>query len=346
MFQLCWRSDQALLYSSTTMAAKSSTSPPILEQPEAESAATVDGIDKKLHELGIKSDDEPKKKKTSQPSSNLSIHPAPYVNVQSPIFHPQVMSPPPNNERSYLLENRQRQHERGQRLSDALHIIEVRITSAQSKTEGRKLRKEAGLLKKKITDSLTQEQLITLRLNDIQNEEFSRNPYWQAQSAGLIPYQTPWSPYSPMTAPWSPMALPISPLTPLPPGLYHPSPVMPSPLGSPYWMGAQYQYQMAAPYLQNDPAYYLGMGFQQPYIPEGIVAEEPSRGQSMAPAVGKLLEAAHKSTKSVDFKLPEDGAHVGRRWSLADTFSPIARDKRMSMPGLETIWKGEKEKEE
>lgn len=174
------------------MAAISSTGPTITERPEEEAAAIeaaatdVEVIDKKLEGLAIKSGVTSRKKQRSQPTAtNLFIQSAPYVNIHSPI-----LAAPPNNERSYLLENRQRQHDRGQRLSDALQIIETRIVSAQSKTDGRKLRKEAGLLKKKISESLKQEQLITLRLNDIQTEDFNRNPYWQAP---------PWSPYSPMT---------------------------------------------------------------------------------------------------------------------------------------------------
>ncbi|CAN8102367.1 unnamed protein product [Discula destructiva] len=336
------------------MAAMTVTGSTIAEQTDEESASTVDTIEKKLNKLAIK---KPKKRKPSLPANNLFIQPTPHMITQSPVFSPHILAAPPNNERSYLLENRQRQHERGQRLSDALHILEVRLSTAQSKAEGRKLRKEAGLLEKKITESLKQEQLITLRLNDIQNEDLSRNPYWQAQTAGLIPYQAPWSPYSPMT-PWSPMTLPmmspmmppVSPLTPLPPGLYHPSPMMPSPLNSPFWLGAQYQYQYQyqdqtmAPYIQNDPGYYPGTDLQQAYALEDIVTSQPLRRQSMAPTVAELREAKHKGTRSVDFKLPQEGAYTGRRWSLADTFSPTPKDKRMSMPGLETIWKDGREK--
>lgn len=336
------------------MAAMSPTSPPTIpEHPKEEVAATImDGFDKKLNGLFVKSGGtKPKKKKPLPPASNLAIHPTPYMNVQSPIFNPQALAAPPNNERSYLLENRQRQHDRGQRLTDALHSIETRISSTQSKGEGRKLRKEAGLLKKKITESQKQENLITLRLNDIQTDEMNRNPYWQAQSAGLIAYPTPWSPYSPMT-PWSPMTMPtmspihgpVSPLTPLPPGLYHPSPIMPSPLNSPYWLGGQFQYQsMFLPYMQHDQAYYSDAEFQQPYMPDGYLAGQPPRRQSMAPTVAKLREAKQKGAKTVDFELTQEGEYRGRRWSLADTFSPTPKDKRMSMPGLETIWKKEKE---
>lgn len=332
------------------MPAKSATSPATMEKPEESTKASpVDGVGETLNELTITSGSVSRKKKASVPTSNLSIHPTPYMMLQSPVFAPHALSTPPNSERSYLLENRQRQHERGERLANALQIIEVRINSMQSKGEARKLRKEAGLLKKKIAESLRQEQLITLRLNDIQNEDFSQSSYWQAQSAGLISYATPWSPYSPIT-PWSPMTLPmmspndgaVSPLTPLPPGLYHPSPMVPSPLTSPYWLGAQYQ-----PQYQTMAAYgYSGAGFQQPYMPVEATTGEPSCRQSMAPTVAKRSKSEHKPNKSVDFKLPQEEAYRGRRWSLADTFSPKPKDKRMSIPGLEIIWKSNKEKDE
>jgi len=144
----------------------------------------------------------------------------------------------------------------------------------------------------------------------------------------------------------SPIHGPVSPLTPLPPGLYHPSPIMPSPLTSPYWLGGQVQYQnMFMPYMQNEQAYYLGAEFQQPYVPDGYLAGQPSRRQSMAPTVAKLREAKQKGAKTVDFELTQEGEYRGRRWSLADTFSVTPKDKRMSMPGLETIWKDGKGKE-
>lgn len=335
------------------MTPKSPTSPVALKHSdEGHNKSPVVGNSKALDENPAQSIEIPKERKPSVPINNLSIHPTPYVALQNPILDPQALAAPPNNERSYLLENRQRQHERGERLADALHIIEVRITSTQSKAEARKLRKEAGLLKKKIAECHRQEQLISLRLKDIDNEEYSRTPYWQPQSAGMIPYAAPWSPYSPMT-PWTPMTLPmmspihgpVSPLTPLGPGLFHPSPVVPSPLTSPYWMAAQYQYpyQTMGPYVHADPAFYAGAVFQQQqYMPEDVTAGQPLRRQSLTATKAK---STHKAKKSVDFKLPHDSAFRGRRWSLADTFSPTPKDKRMSIPGLETIWKNSKEDE-
>ncbi|KAJ4423047.1 hypothetical protein N0V82_002314 [Gnomoniopsis sp. IMI 355080] len=324
---------------------------------ESPNVSPVEDINQRLDEDTSRRGRTTRKRETSLPNNNLSIHPAPYnpfMTLQSPVFSSHALAAPPNNERSYLLEDRQRQQERGKRLADALHIIEVQITSSQSKGDTRKLRKEASLLKKKITESLRQEELILLRLKDFDNEEYRQNPYWQAQSAGSMPYATHWSPYSPM-APWTPMTLPmmspihgpVSPLTPLPPGLYHPSPIIPSPLTSPYWLGVQYQnsYQTMGPYVQTDPAYYTGVGFQQSYMPD-FIAVSPSRRHSLAATNAKLGEFTNKTSKSVDFELPQEGAYRGRRWSLADTFSPKPKDKRMSTLGLQTIWKENEEKDE
>lgn len=337
------------------MAPKSPLSPVAIKHAEeGHHTSPIDDNSKTLDENTDQKTGNTKERKPSVPINTLSIHPTPYVALQNPIFGPQAVAAPPNNERSYLVENRQRQHERGERLADALHIIEVKIASTQSKSGARKLRKEAGLLKKKIAECHRQEQLITLRLKDIENEEYSRTPYWQAQSAGVIPYAQPWTPYpyTPMT-PWSPMTLPImspvhgpvSPLTPLGPGLFHPSPVMPSPLASPYWLAAQYQYpyQSLGPYVYEDPAFYTGAAFPQQYMAEDVSAGQPLRQQSLASINTKSRETVHKASKSVDFRLPQDSAYKGRRWSLADTFSPKPKDKRMSIPGLETIWKNSKE---
>lgn len=336
------------------MTPDSPTSPVVMKQSdEGHNDTPVDGNNKTLDENTAQSVEVAKKRRPSMSINNLSIHPTPYMTLQNPIFSPQALTEPPNNERSYLLENRQRQHERGGRLADALHIIEVRITSTQSKAEARKLRKEAGLLKKKIAECHRQEQLISLRLKDIDNEEYSRTAYWQTQPAEMIPYTQPWGPYSPLT-PWTPLNLPmmspgvhipVSPLTPLGSGLFHPSPVVPSPLTSPYWLAAQYQYpyQTMGPYVYADSAFYTGAVFQQQqYMPEDGTDGQPLRRQSVT---ATNADFAHKADKSVDFKLPHDSTFKGRRWSLADAFSPTPKDKRMSIPGLETIWKNSKEEE-
>lgn len=344
------------------MAANSPTSPTTMEYPEDgpdAASSPFSGVDKQgpakdtdeqFHDLAVNTR-AAGRENVPLPSSALTIQPTPYFNMPNPLLSPLPLAAP-NNERSYLAENLQRQHERGERLSQALANVEVRLTSAQSKSEARKLRKEAGLLKSKIAESHNQEQLILLRLNDIQTEEFNRGGLFQAQSAGLVPYPMPWGPYSPIP-PWSPMTMPmmspvhpVSPMTPLPPGIYCPSPVVPSPMASPFWMGYQHQYPTLNSFVPTEPSVYHGAVFQPPYITEGAMVG-PSHWESVAPpaAGSRETRSQHKATKSVDFALPEDGEYTDRRWSLADAFSPTPKDKRMSMPGLQTIWKGEEEKE-
>lgn len=81
-------------------------------------------------------------------------------------------------------------------------------------------------------------------------------------------------------------------------------------------------------------------------MPEEAIAAQSLRRQSAGPTSAKPGETKHKTHKSVDFKLPQEGAYRGRRWSLADGFSPTPKDKRMSIPGLETIWKDNMEQQE
>lgn len=221
-----------------------------------------------------------------------------------------------SNERSYLIENLRRQHARGERLSHALRNVETRLGSAQSKGEARKLRKEAGLLKSKIAESRKQEELITMRLNDLQNQDL--NYFYQAQQTSLFPYAYP------PTQPWSQVPLPpmtpltpISPLTPLPAGLYQPTPVPPSPLNSPFLLSPTFPtVNPIVPYEQEShPA-----GIEQMVsVAQQIDGDSPVKMEDVRPH--SLV------TKPV------------RRWSLADTFSPLPKDKRMSMPGLKTIWR-------
>lgn len=235
-----------------------------------------------------------------------------------------------SNERSYLLGNLQRQHDRGQRLSHALSNVETRLASAQSKGESRKLRKEAGLLKNKIAESSKQERLIAMRLNDMQNEDSNR--LYQAQQPGLLPY-----PYSPVQ-PWGHMTLspmtpltPVSPLTPLPPGIYHPVPIPPSPLELPYFL--------ASPFLLYNPVVPYGQSFS--FEGEHQWAYAPEQHDAVSPA--KAEEARRKSVENKAARAQESVLlgqdNMGRRWSLADAVSPSPRDKRMSMPGLQAIWR-------
>lgn len=235
-----------------------------------------------------------------------------------------------NNERSYLIENLQRQHGRGQRLSHALSNIEIRLASSQSKAESRKLRKEAGLLKSKIAESNKQERLIAMRLNDMQNEDSNR--LCHAQQLGLLPY-----PYSSLQPPWGQMTLspmtpltPVSPLSPLPPGLYHPAPILPSPLEAPLFLTSSVLlYSPVVPFEQN---YFIAGDHQGSYAPEQHDAV------SSIETDGARKSVEHTAARGFESVLSGQD-RMGRRWSLADTFSPSPRDKRMSMPGLQTIWR-------
>lgn len=245
---------------------------------------------------------------------NTTLCPAPIRSFRSMSFDSQPMIGM-SNERSYLVENLRRQHARGERLSHALHNVEIRLGSAQSKGEARKLRKEAGLLRSKIAESRKQEELITMRLNDLQNEDLRY--FYQAQQTSLLPYSypppQPWAqiPMSPMTP-----LTPISPLTPLPAGLYHPTPLPPSPLDSP---------------IRFSPTYPI-VNAILPFEQESHLA-----GIDQVVSVAQQTEGS-SSAKPRDVKHQSSVAEPVRRWSLADTFSPSPKDKRMSMPGLKTIW--------
>lgn len=315
------------------------------------SATALDGINTQLNHLDIQDDRSRPRKKPSLPAPNLLIHPSPYFNIQSPAFSPSALGSPlgtPNNERSYLLENLQRQHDRSERLSHALSNVEVKLASVQSKGEARKLRKEIGLLRNKISESRKQAQLIMLRLSDLQNEELNRSGLMsiQAQQATLFQYPTGWAQY-PQFHPWSQIAVPVlsplSPLTPLASGIYQPSPIAPSPFDSPYWLGAQYS--MMSPVVASYPQGYgqtlnYSTGYQQPFV-----QDNSSIGSSQRTPVVETspVAATKQKSKSVDLGLADEEPYTGRRWSLADSFAPMPRDKRMSMPGLQTIWKGQEE---
>lgn len=329
------------------------------EEPANDAVSPMGDVDKQLGNSSLGQDNKKPshRKRASHLVANLTIHPTSNVNIQNPIFTPPLLASPlgsPNFERSYLLENLQRQHDRGERLSYAMSNVEVKLTSAQSKGEARKLRKEVGLLRSKISESRRQVQLIMLRLNDLQNEELGRRGLLpgQAPQTTMFQYPTYWTPY-PQLQPWGHMTLPlisplspVSPLTPLPSGLYHPSPMMPGPLDSPQWLQAQYSMlNSAMPFSPGyDQTFMHGNDQEQPYVQEEsepMPIHKASVSQQSRPTA-----ARHNSTKSVDFSVAKDGSLDRRRWSLADTFSPTPRDKRMSMPGLQTIWKGKEEQPE
>lgn len=235
-----------------------------------------------------------------------------------------------SNERSYLLENLRRQHDRGQRLTHALYNVETRLASAQSKGAARKLRKEAGLLRSKIAESNKQETLVTNRLNDLQGEDSNR--LYQVGQLELLPY--PYAPIQPWghatLSPLTPLT-PTSPLTPLPPGIYHPVPIAPSPLES--------SFLLTSPFWLYSPV----VSYQQVLPPEGEHQGLYVQAQHDA---ATLVKAEETRRKSVEYRaarafdsISPGQENTGRRWSMADTFSPSPRDKRMSMPGLQTIWR-------
>lgn len=327
------------------------------QEPVLEDAVSpLGGMDKQLGNLSLQDKKPPYRKKSFQAVSNLTIQPTPYFNPQTPIFTSPALTSPlgsPNFERSYLLENLQRQHDRGERLSYALSNVEVKLSAAQTKGDARKLRKEVGLLRSKIAESRRQVQLIMLRLGDLQNEELGRRGMFPGQAAGVgmpgvFSYPTYWTPCPPlqpfanMAMPLVPPLSPISPLTPIPPSLYHTSPTMAGPFDPSQWM--QPQYQLLSPTMSFSPGYDQtltnGNDQQQPFAQEQN-DPTPSRKASFSHQ-SRPMAARHKS---VDFSLAKDASYDGRRWSLADTFSPTPKDKRMSMPGLQTIWK-DKDREE
>lgn len=331
-----------------------------MELPEESANHVVtplDNVHKQLEDLSLQGNRPSHRKRPSQPLSNLSIQPTANLNIPNPFFTPPPLASPlgsPSFERSYLLENLQRQHDRGERLSYALSNVEIKLSSAQSKGEARKLRKEVGLLRSKVAESRRQVQLIMLRLNDLQSEELSRRGMLPGQTsqATMFTYPTYWSPYPPLQ-PWNHMTVPlmsplspVSPLTPLPSGLYQPSPMVPGPLDSTQWM--QSQYPLPSPAMSFSPGYdqtfMQSSDLQHPFSQE---QEDPTPTHKVPTSQQKRpTTARHNSTKSVDFTLAKDGSLDRRRWSLADTFSPTPKDKRMSMPGLQTIWKDREQPEE
>lgn len=246
---------------------------------------------------------------------NSILCPEPVRNFRSLSFDSQPLVGM-SNERSYLVENLRRQHARGERLSHALHNVETHLGSAQSKGEARKLRKEAGLLRSKISEARKQEELITMRLNDLQNEDLKN--FYQAQQANLFPYSYPPSqPWGQFQMPPLTPLTPISPLSPLPAGLYHPTPMAPSSLESPILFNPTCS--------TVDPIVPYEQGSHITSLDQVACVTEYGDCDS---AIG--LEDVRRHSLVTE---------PVRRWSLADTFSPSPKDKRMSMPGLKTIWR-------
>jgi hypothetical protein len=241
------------------------------------------------------------------------LYPDPVRNLRSMSFDGQPLVGM-SDERSYLAENLRRQHARGERLSHALHNVETQLETAQSKGEARKLRKEAGLLGIKMAEARKQEELIMLRLNDLQNKDLQ----YFCQTQHMSWFQYPHSPPQPWGQAQMPPIMPltpISPLTPLPAGLYSPSLLPPSPLDSPF------------DFHPTSSTVDLPVPFEQgPHLAslDRLVPVKNGDGDcSVQPGEGR---GHHLVAEPV------------RRWSFADTFSPSPRDKRMSLPGLKSIW--------
>lgn len=83
------------------------------------------------------------------------------------------------NERSYLLYNLQKQEERATSLFRRYATLEARLAEAQTPKEARRIRKDAKLIKHKITENTQQEQLIFLRLGEIYIETQNRERWMQ-----------------------------------------------------------------------------------------------------------------------------------------------------------------------
>lgn len=285
---------------------------------------------------------------TTPTSSSLPIYPVAYYDIHSLAFNPSVWETP-SYERSYLLDSLQRQHKRSQGLMQNLAVLHTRLASVHSKNEARKLTKKADALRAEIAKSCRQEQMILLRLEDMM-QGGSHGPMTMGSGGqeGLYQQSPPsasyaaaaWTSYSVWNAMmlplYSPEMEPVSPLTPLPAGLYHPPPAVPSPLSSPYWPGTQYLMNGMG---SNGLLYYSGLNFQTPGV------SPPSCRVSLE-NIGEHAPR-HRVSKSVDIAAPaKTDKYTGRRWSHADVFSPQPKDKRMSMPGLQTIWKGKESEEQ
>lgn len=284
-------------------------------------------------------------------SSPLILYPAAYHDIYSAVYNPSVWETP-NYERSYLLDSLQRQHRCSQGLMQKLAVLHTSLASVHSRNETRKLTKKANALRAEIAKSHRQEQMILLRLQDMMQEGnhgpmamgsrgqeglHQQSPPSALYAAAAVAW-TPYSVWNDMMLPLnSPETEPISPLTSLPAGLYHPPPAVPSPLFSPYWPGTQYPINGGTGI--NGLLYYRGLEFQ----PRGV--PPPSRRMSLAD-IGEHAPR-HGVNRSVVIAAPtKTDNYTGRRRSYADVFPLQGKDKRMSMPGSQTIWKGKRPEEQ
>ncbi|KAL1843373.1 hypothetical protein VTJ49DRAFT_1960 [Mycothermus thermophilus] len=100
-----------------------------------------------------------------------------------------------HNERSYLLYNLQKQNDRATRLFERYASIEARLTEAATPSEAKKCRKEAALIRSKIAESTQQEQLMLLRLSEIQIELQNRDRWMRVHSQPSSYFQPQHPPF-------------------------------------------------------------------------------------------------------------------------------------------------------
>lgn len=172
------------------------------------------------------------------------------------------------NERSYLLYNLQKQDQRASSLFKRYATLEEQLAEAQTAKEARKIRKDAKLLKHKITESTQQEQLIFLRLGEIYIEIQNRERWMKFR------HQQPAE--HPMPVYFPPLYHGTGELAPVPPP--PPTPVtvgfnLPFPQPPPARVGHHPPPYPLTPYIapQPSPAFsYSGASPLTPFSPEFV----------------------------------------------------------------------------
>ncbi|KAL2267431.1 hypothetical protein VTJ83DRAFT_4708 [Remersonia thermophila] len=87
-----------------------------------------------------------------------------------------------HNERSYLAYNLQKQNDRATRLFERFAGVEARLAEAATPSEAKRCRREAALIRSRIAESTRQEQLMLLRLSEIQIELQNRDRWARVRS--------------------------------------------------------------------------------------------------------------------------------------------------------------------
>ncbi|PSR80655.1 hypothetical protein BD289DRAFT_60572 [Coniella lustricola] len=294
-------------------------------------------------------------------NSPLTIYPTAYYGIQSLAFDLSVWGQP-NYERSYLLDSLRRQRKRSEGLAHNLDMMQTRLASVQSKTELRKLFKRTDLLRVELAQSFQQEQMVLLRLKDMVSVDqghmmigVGQEGYYQVHgqqsslSSMAEPYAsdaaaaiaatatTVWCTYShwnpTMWSQYPQQMDPISPLTPLPVGLYHPPPTIPSPLASPYWPGTP---DSTADLMTstNGSLHYTGVDFRPPSIPPPFRRTPLVTNGEHGPR--------HRVKKSVEIvAMPQEDRYIGRRWSHADVFFAATNGQEDGHAGIADHMEGQ-----